>query len=156
MEHAGVVCEATGDRACVVLERTEGCGSCRHETACCAGRGNATIAASNPVKAQPGDLVRLNVESSSVVLSAAVLFGLPLVMLIAGCVIGLTCTSWRGGGAIGAVIGFALSVGLAGWCNSMVSRRAAFDPVITAVLRNADPPDDELATHDSGDSPGTE
>ena len=153
MEHAGVVSEATGDRASVVLERTEGCGSCRHEASCGAGRGNATIAASNPVNAQPGDLVRLDVESSSVVLSAAVLFGLPLVMLIAGCVIGMTCTSWRGGGAIGAVIGFALSVGLAGWCNRTVSRRAAFDPVITAVLRSAEPADGEPSKRDLGDSP---
>ena len=64
--------------------------------------------AQNPIGAKPGDLVKVETATGPVLQAAAVLYLFPLVMFIAGYLVGM---QWQLGGLISA-LAFALSIAL--------------------------------------------
>ena len=64
--------------------------------------------ARNPIGARPGDLVTIASDTGPVLKAAAVLYMLPLVLFIAGYLLGM---QWNLGGLTGG-LAFALSIGL--------------------------------------------
>ncbi|MBR2422748.1 MAG: SoxR reducing system RseC family protein [Oscillospiraceae bacterium] len=83
-------------------------GDCHKCSGCGAVEQTMIFTARNPIGAKPGALVTVESETGPVLKAAAVLYLLPLVMFIAGYLLGM---QWNLGGLIGA-LGFGLSVGL--------------------------------------------
>ena len=94
-------------KAQVMVIRESACsGDCHKCSGCGAVQETLLFEAENPVGAKPGDLVVIRSESGPVLRSAAVLYMLPLVLFIAGYLVGM---QWSMGGLIGA-LAFALSI----------------------------------------------
>jgi len=87
MRERGVVINVTGGRALIEVTPAEGCGkSC----SCSAVEGNARlrrIELEAPDGVRPGSLVTLEVDSGQVLASSAVVFLVPLVLLMAGAIV---------------------------------------------------------------------
>ena len=92
----------------VVLIRQSACsGDCHKCSGCGAAKETVVFTAKNPVDAKPGDLVKVETATGAVLRSAAVLYLLPLVLFLAGYIVGVVL--WNTGIwlALGA---FALSI----------------------------------------------
>ena len=92
----------------VVLIRQSACsGDCHKCSGCGAAKETVVFTAKNPVDAKPGDLVKVEAATGAVLRSAAVLYLLPLVLFLAGYIVGVVL--WNTGIwlALGA---FALSI----------------------------------------------
>ena len=87
MIETGKVIEIKGDRAEVALPPTEGCASCKK---CAMGRTGKymTLEAENPVAARVGDEVAVEVPRRDPLVAASLLFGLPLLGMLAGIIAG--------------------------------------------------------------------
>ena len=87
MIETGKVIEIKGDRAEVALPPTEGCASCKK---CAMGRTGKymTLEAQNPVAARVGDEVTVEVPRRDPLVAASLLFGLPLLGMLAGIIAG--------------------------------------------------------------------
>lgn len=88
IEHVGTVVEVDGDRALVELETNESCGSgaaCGCCSAMQSGRRRLHVERSD---LQAGDSVEVTMPAASAYLSALTVFGLPLVLFLAGILIG--------------------------------------------------------------------
>ena len=87
MIETGKVIKIKGDRAEVALPPTEGCASCKK---CAMGRTGKymTLAAENPVAARVGDEVMVEVPHRDPLVAASLLFGLPLLGMLAGIIAG--------------------------------------------------------------------
>lgn len=90
----------------VVRIRESACsGDCHQCSGCGAAKETLTLQVQNTIGAQPGDLVRIQSESSPVLKAAAVLYILPLVMFFAGYILGENL--W-GRGILVSLLSFAL------------------------------------------------
>ena len=94
----------------VVCVRQSACsGDCHKCSGCGAVEQAMIFTARNPIGARPGDLVNVESDTGPVLKAAAVLYMLPLVLFVAGYLIGM---QWQLGGLIGG-LAFVLSVGIA-------------------------------------------
>ena len=104
-----VKCHDNGT-AQVVLVRESACsGDCHKCSGCGAAKQTMLLDAENPIGAPVGATVVLKSESGPVLAGAAVLYMLPLVLFIAGYLLGVAL--WQRGGWLGAA---AFVLGLAG------------------------------------------
>ena len=91
----------------VMYIRASACsGDCHKCSGCGAVQQKMIFQARNPIGARPGDLVTVESASGPVLKAAAMLYMLPLVLFIAGYLVGM---QWSMGGLIGA-LAFALSI----------------------------------------------
>ena len=88
--------------------------------------------AENPIGAKPGELVVVESQSGPVLKAAAVLYMLPLVLFIAGYLLGM---QWKLGGLIGA-LAFALSIGIAVAYDRLVMKKKNTVYTITGYVHN--------------------
>lgn len=73
----------------VVRVRESACSGDCHQCAGCGATGQTMVLqAHNPIGAKPGDLVKIQSESSPILKAAAILYVLPLVMFLAGYILG--------------------------------------------------------------------
>ena len=101
-------CEA-GGTARVACPRQSACsGDCHKCSGCGAVEQTMIFTAQNPIGAKPGDMVTVESATGPVLQAAAMLYLLPLVLFIAGYLIGM---QWGLGGLVGA-LAFGLSIGL--------------------------------------------
>jgi len=99
----------TDDTAQVVYVRQSACsGDCHKCSGCGAVQQSMIFTARNAIGARPGDLVTVESATGPVLKAAAVLYMLPLVLFIAGYLIGM---QWNLGGVTGG-LAFVLSIGL--------------------------------------------
>lgn len=97
------------DTAQVACIRQSACsGDCHKCSGCGAVEQTMLFTARNPIGAVPGDLVTVESATGPVLKAAAVLYMLPLVLFIAGYLIGM---QWQLGGLFGAVA-FVLSIAI--------------------------------------------
>lgn len=97
------------DTAQVACIRQSACsGDCHKCSGCGAVEETMLFTARNPIGAVPGDLVTVESATGPVLKAAAVLYMLPLVLFIAGYLIGM---QWQLGGLFGAVA-FVLSIAI--------------------------------------------
>ena len=97
------------DTAQVACIRQSACsGDCHKCSGCGAVEQTMLFTARNPIGAVPGDLVTVGSATGPVLKAAAVLYILPLVLFIAGYLIGML---WRLGGLFGAAT-FVLSIAI--------------------------------------------
>lgn len=94
----------------VVCVRQSACsGDCHKCSGCGAVEQAMIFTARNPIGARPGDIVNVESATGPVLKAAAVLYMLPLVLFIAGYLLGM---QWQLGGVTGG-IGFGLGIGIA-------------------------------------------
>lgn len=114
-----VSCEPDGS-ARVMLVRQSACsGDCHQCSGCGAAKETVFFTARNPVGARPGELVNVETGTGPVLKAAAVLYLLPLVLFIAGYLVGM---QWGLGGLTGA-LAFTLSIALVIAYDRLVMRK---------------------------------
>lgn len=75
--------------AVATLVRQSACsGDCHQCSGCGAAKQTMELRAQNPIGAKPGDVVKVESESSPILKAAAVLYILPLVLFLAGYLLG--------------------------------------------------------------------
>ena len=102
-------CEPNGMARVSVLRQSACSGDCHKCAGCGAAEQTMIFTAINPIGAKPGDLVTVESASGPVLKAAAMLYMLPLVLFIAGYLLGM---QWKLGGLTG-LLAFALGIGLA-------------------------------------------
>ena len=119
--------------ATVLCVRESACsGDCHKCSGCGAAKESILLRADNPIGAQVGDLVKVESETGPVLKAAAVLYMLPLVLFIAGYLLGM---QWKLGGLIGA-LAFALSIGIAVAYDRLVMKKKNTVYTITGYVHN--------------------
>lgn len=143
MREEGIVVESCGDRARIRVERSSACGRCSARALCHPfGETYNMMEVANTVGACKGQRVVVAVEPDRLVKNSLVVYGIPLAALIAGATLGAQIASTSGGGDttdIGAIIGAAISLGLAlvavHAVDRAASRKVGSLPRIVGVLR---------------------
>lgn len=102
-------CGTDGTAQVACLRQSACSGDCHQCSGCGAVQQTMIVTARNPIGARPGDLVTIESETGPVLTAAAVLYLLPLVLFVAGYLIGM---QWGLGGLVG-VSAFALGIVLA-------------------------------------------
>ena len=102
-------CEPNGMARVSVLRQSACSGDCHKCAGCGAAEQTMIFTAVNAIGAKPGDLVTVESASGPVLKAAAVLYMVPLVLFIAGYLLGM---QWKLGGLTG-LLAFALGIGLA-------------------------------------------
>ena len=117
----------------VIRIRESACsGDCHKCSGCGAVEQTMLFEARNPVGAKPGEMVIVESESGPVLKAAAMLYMLPLVLFIAGYLLGM---QWKLGGLIGA-LAFALSIGIVVAYDRLVMKKKNTVYTITGYVHN--------------------
>ena len=103
-----ISCSPDGNARVVYVRQSACSGDCHKCSGCGAVEQAVHFTARNPIGARPGDLVTVEAETGPVLKAAAMLYLLPLALLIAGYLMGM---QWALGGLTGG-LGFALGIGL--------------------------------------------
>jgi sigma-E factor negative regulatory protein RseC len=143
-EHIGIVIKTElGGYARIVTDRKSACGGCQSTPSGCRGclaSAKMESRAANPVNAEAGDLVRLQLSSGSLLTGAAILYLLPVFGLLFGAATGVLASpafDWSeisasmGGAIIGLVSGYAIVVAL----DRNPNIRRFVMPTITAIVK---------------------
>ena len=101
-------CDDKGSAQVVCVRQSACSGDCHKCSGCGAVEQAMIFTARNPIGARPGDLVIVESATGPVLKAAAVLYLLPLVLFVAGYLIGM---QWNLGGLVGG-LAFVLSIGL--------------------------------------------
>ena len=118
----------------VVCVRQSACsGDCHKCSGCGAVEQAMIFTAHNPIGASPGDLVNVESATGPVLKAAAVLYMLPLVLFIAGYLIGM---QWQLGGLVGG-LAFMLSIGIAVAYDRLVMKKKNTQYTITGFVSKA-------------------
>ncbi|MBE5780747.1 MAG: hypothetical protein E7328_02855 [Clostridiales bacterium] len=139
MKEIGTVQSISANMATVVFDRHEACGSCR---ACTPLEGEKQMVAKlkNPVGAKVGDRVAVELKGKSMLSATAIAYGVPLIMLIIGAVVGdgLNRSHHIGEAASALVaIGFALmGYGILKLLNPLFAKKGEFSPVICDIIES--------------------
>ena len=105
----------------VVHIRESACsGDCHKCSRCGAVKQAMLIDAYNPIGAQPGDMVQIRSETGPVLMGAMVLYIVPLVLFIAGYLLG---DAWWGMGPLMGALSFALGLGIAALYDRLVAKK---------------------------------
>lgn len=105
----------------VVHIRESACsGDCHKCSGCGAVKQAMLIDAYNPIGAQPGDMVQIRSETGPVLMGAMVLYIVPLVLFVAGYLLG---DAWWGMGPLMGALSFALGLGIAALYDRLVAKK---------------------------------
>lgn len=105
----------------VVHIRESACsGDCHKCSGCGAVKQAMLIDAYNPIGAQPGDMVQIRSETGPVLMGAMVLYIVPLVLFIAGYLLG---DAWWEMGPLMGALSFALGLGIAALYDRLVAKK---------------------------------
>ena len=100
-----------GGRAEIFLVRESACsGDCHKCSGCGAAKETLFLTVRNPIRAKPGDMVRIEAASGPVMAATVVFYLVPMVLFFLGYFLGETL--WAMGGLAGG-LGFVLGIGLA-------------------------------------------
>ena len=127
-----IKCNEDGTAQVACLRQSACSGDCHKCSGCGAVEQTMLFEARNPIGAKPGELVVVESQSGPVLKAAAVLYMLPLVLFIAGYLLGM---QWKLGGLIGA-LAFALSIGIAVAYDRLVMKKKNTVYTITGYVHN--------------------
>lgn len=127
-----IKCNEDGSAQVAYLRQSACSGDCHKCSGCGAVEQTMLFEARNPIGAKPGELVVVESQSGPVLKAAAVLYMLPLVLFIAGYLLGM---QWKLGGLIGA-LAFALSIGIAVAYDRLVMKKKNTVYTITGYVHN--------------------
>lgn len=126
----------------VVTDRKDSCDNCG-ASHCCVSFGSSSemaIKALNSAGANVGDLVRLNLNSGTLLKGAAVLYVIPLAGLMSGVIAGAELDQWLAIGETASIVLFGLVGLILGFAmTAIISRRMSaknkLTPIITRIIR---------------------
>ena len=101
-------CQPDGTAQVMVVRQSACSGDCHKCSGCGAVEQKLLLTVQNPIGARPGEVVTISSDSAPVLKGAAILYLLPLVLFVAGYLIGM---QWQLGGLTG--LG-AFALGIAG------------------------------------------
>ncbi len=139
----GIVIRVTADgKAAVVANKQGDCGSCSSSHSCHTSKAvkKMTTAAMNPVGAEPGDIVAIDVSTGQLLKGMAVIYLLPVMGLLVGAIFGVNikasvALTETGSallfGGIGLVLGFGGVITL----SKLLAANDAYTPVISRIIR---------------------
>lgn len=114
-----LTCNPDGTAQVAYMRQSACSGDCHKCSGCGAVEQTMIFTARNPIGANPGALVTVESATGPVLKAAAVLYMLPLVLFIAGYLVGM---QWQLGGLIGA-LAFALSIAIIVCYDRLVMRK---------------------------------
>ncbi len=154
MTTIGIVLTARDGRAEVSTSRSGACGHCS-ERASCGVDATSTrpevVTVDNPIDAQPGDLVELTLASGTAFRLSLIIWGLPLLGLIAGAAAGVALHRPLGlsedvATLLGVGAGLALAIAIMRRFNRNATGDERLRPSITRVVEACSAPHDSLLT----------
>lgn len=126
-------CNADGTAQVACLRESACSGDCHKCAGCGAVQQTMIVTARNPIGARPGDMVTIVSETGPVLKAAAVLYLLPLVLFVAGYLVGM---QWKLGGLLGAS-GFAMGILLAVAYDRLVMKKKETVYTITGLCNTS-------------------
>ncbi len=141
INETGTVTKVDGIMALVAVQKKSSCEGCTAGGACKTTAEGAEIEALNPVHAGVGQIVRLSIAPYTYLKGTMLIYGIPVVVLIAGAIagknIGDTYFPSINSDLIAAIAGFGLLVlsllGIKIWSNKMDSN-TEYKPVIEEII----------------------
>lgn len=125
----------------VLTERKGACGGCQPSHGCgtCLTSSKIKAKVHNPVDAQPGDVVEIHMDNHAIYYSAIILYGLPLLGLLAGAIFGVGASKiWFENESLTAALfglgGLGMGLFLAVITGNSVYARRHFTPTIAQVI----------------------
>ncbi len=110
LEETASVISLDGDRATVVLVRSDACGGCAAKHMCHPSSGDTMrMEVRNMAEAHPGDKVVISLPASELLKASATAYLMPAVAAVAGGAVGWSRYGTDGAAIVGTVIGFALA-----------------------------------------------
>ncbi|RJQ21448.1 MAG: hypothetical protein C4560_03960 [Nitrospiraceae bacterium] len=88
VEEIGIVTKTEGVTAKVIVQKKGTCEGCAMKGACETTEGGMEIEALNPVQAKVGQTVKLSINPSTYLKGTILIYGVPVIALIAGAIIG--------------------------------------------------------------------
>lgn len=139
MRETGEVVNTSGDTVTVRIKRTSACAHCK---ACDFGMNSdeMRVTAKNACNAKTGDRVRVELKPESFISAALILYGLPLIGLLAGVWLGSVAGTWMGLGKYSAFVGFAGGLALAALAYAVIKKREpywrskGYTPMATGIV----------------------
>jgi sigma-E factor negative regulatory protein RseC len=129
----GIVTKIDGAMAEVKTVKSDACASCSAKGFCHDAGREMTVTVVNSANARPGDRVRLEIATGAYVKVMFLLYIVPVIALMAGAGIGLA-VGGEDAAALGALIGFALSVVVVRIKGRRMGAMSAYQPRIARVL----------------------
>lgn len=126
MEQVVRVITAEPDGTAKVMHiRESACsGDCHKCSGCGAAKETLFLTVKNPIRARPGDMVRIEAASGPVMAATVVFYLVPLALFFLGYYVGETL--WALGGAIGG-LAFALGIGLSVVYDRLVAQKQTIE-----------------------------
>lgn len=143
MERFGRVLEARGDRAVVLMQRHSACENCGQCGGILGGPDvkDSEVEVKNPIGADQGELVRIQVEDQKVLLLSFVVYLIPAVVLVAGLLLGYQAAVSYGwainpnyAGVISGVLLMLVTFGFIRKWDQKVRNDPRYLPVITSLV----------------------
>ncbi|HDL19514.1 MAG TPA: hypothetical protein ENH29_10700 [Bacteroidetes bacterium] len=130
----GWVKELQNGNAVLRLQTNSKCSHCGAKMACGAGNGvTRELAIPNSLLANVGDQVEISYRESSRILSAFLIFIVPIILLIAGYVFGFNRSQSESVGVLWALIGLALGFLILWFVNKIFGEKRAFVPQMIRI-----------------------
>lgn len=132
MLQKGTVLKTKGRKAQVEVCSRDACKNC---SGCLGGQREHTLWAANPLGAQEGEEVWVELSSGLLLGGAALLYLLPLVLLLLGYAAGASLFQTQAAALGCAALGFVIAIFIGSFCNRQLERRGRLEPVIKKVER---------------------
>jgi sigma-E factor negative regulatory protein RseC len=133
MRSIGRVIELLGSEATVCFEPGEACKKCDAGTLCHGAGSKHTVLVENPLGAQVGDNVCVEQSPRKALLSAFIVFGLPVLLAVLGLVVGARwAEAWS---IILGITGFVIGLIIAKILDNMLVRKKLWLPRITEIRK---------------------
>jgi len=141
MEETGIVIRTEGVMATVRVQRKSACEGCAVKGACESTQEGMEIEAFNPVKARVGQSVRISMKPYTYLKGTMIVYGLPLVLFIAGAILGKALgeqyITTMDSDVVAAICGFALlaisMIGIRLW-SRRAETKTEYKPVIEEII----------------------
>jgi sigma-E factor negative regulatory protein RseC len=118
----------------IQIRSSENCSACASKSACffAGPSSNYRYIKIHSVSGyKEGNTISLDYRESSKILAAVVVFLIPIVLLLAGYFVGNSLIKGSGGGILGAVSGFLVSIGVIYLLNRILARSRLFLPKVS-------------------------
>lgn len=146
MTQTAMVTALTADGSALVkVFQKSACGHDCENCGVCGDRREITVLAKNPLRAVRGDLVTVETATGKLVGAAALVYALPLAMLLLGCIFGAAFGFGEGMQALLSVCGLALGSLAAILINRYVRRDRPLEYTIIDVGENLNPRQEQEA-----------
>ena len=136
MKRRGRIVAIDEGRAVVCFELRDACEKCEAKAMCQAAGSKHTVSAENSLNGQVGDDVFVEQAPAKALVSAFLIFGLPVLLAVVGLILGARLSETLS--LLCGITGFALGLIVAKIVDNLLSQKAAFLPRVTEIIKEDD------------------